>query len=34
MQIWCQFRINFLLKNAADLAPYYGAIWDGFSEER
>ena len=32
MQIWCQFRIK-IKKIAADIAPYYGAIWDAFRKQ-
>ena len=30
MQIWCQFRIK-IKKNAAEIAPSNGTIWNEFS---
>ena len=32
MQVWCQYRIK--QNNAEEIAPFYGAIWDEFSEQR
>ena len=33
MQIWCQFRIRIKII-APEIAPFNGAIWDEFSEQR
>ena len=32
MQIWCQFRMK-IKKNAAEIAPSNGAIWEEISEQ-